>query len=447
MRRWIDALEREAATAISNGELPNASDPKDVAFAVNALAVGANCAYSSNAILACSSGRAERCVWCSAPASQTALAVAPALQAIDPLRGRRFRARVATRRLDGPRAPVAGGFGEVRLAGGDPCRMKIGEARATRPAARTRPRAPPAVRVAGAKGARPGGSVSPPGHPQRRESGSNPLPSPTNRRATDRTSRGAQLIIFPPGRATLRGRFPPLRPAGNVDNVTLGETSLSRSTFASLGEANVTLDDANRIECDVVRTASTPVAREPPRTTPSPNCHRPRGPSRRPAGIRAPSHLHPRRVAPGEQSLLGRGASGPAPSLHSTRSASYGAATSDLPTLQIASGHRNHRARLGEVGLAVAEIEIHRRAGLSVDDCGEDRACRGRCPRGQQSMARGEPSGHRRGVHRRGVRHAAGARPEDRVGGTPSRLHALNVGRVRVAVFGPPPTPKLPGPG
>ena len=45
MHRWIDALEREAATAIRNRELPEGTDPKDVAFAVNALAVGANCGY------------------------------------------------------------------------------------------------------------------------------------------------------------------------------------------------------------------------------------------------------------------------------------------------------------------------------------------------------------------------------------------------------------------
>lgn len=45
MRRWLDALEREAAAAIDHGELPTTTDPKDVAFTVNALAIGANCAY------------------------------------------------------------------------------------------------------------------------------------------------------------------------------------------------------------------------------------------------------------------------------------------------------------------------------------------------------------------------------------------------------------------
>ncbi len=37
MHRWIDALEREAATAVRNQELPGGTDPKEVAFAVNAL--------------------------------------------------------------------------------------------------------------------------------------------------------------------------------------------------------------------------------------------------------------------------------------------------------------------------------------------------------------------------------------------------------------------------
>lgn len=45
MSRWMRALEREATTAIENGELAPFSDPKDVAFTINALAVGANCHY------------------------------------------------------------------------------------------------------------------------------------------------------------------------------------------------------------------------------------------------------------------------------------------------------------------------------------------------------------------------------------------------------------------
>jgi AcrR family transcriptional regulator len=45
MRRWLGVLEREAAIAIANGELPETLDPKDVAFTLNALAVGANCDY------------------------------------------------------------------------------------------------------------------------------------------------------------------------------------------------------------------------------------------------------------------------------------------------------------------------------------------------------------------------------------------------------------------
>ncbi len=45
MRRWLALLEREASTAIENGELPAKTDPKDVAFTINALAVGANCDF------------------------------------------------------------------------------------------------------------------------------------------------------------------------------------------------------------------------------------------------------------------------------------------------------------------------------------------------------------------------------------------------------------------
>jgi hypothetical protein len=45
MRKWIRVLEREATTAVENGELPPETDPKDVAFTINALAVGANCDY------------------------------------------------------------------------------------------------------------------------------------------------------------------------------------------------------------------------------------------------------------------------------------------------------------------------------------------------------------------------------------------------------------------
>jgi AcrR family transcriptional regulator len=45
MRKWLAFLEREARTAIENGELPADTDPKDVAFTINALAVGANCDF------------------------------------------------------------------------------------------------------------------------------------------------------------------------------------------------------------------------------------------------------------------------------------------------------------------------------------------------------------------------------------------------------------------
>jgi AcrR family transcriptional regulator len=45
MNQWIGVLEREAVIAIENRELPPGSDPKDIAFAINALAVGANCHF------------------------------------------------------------------------------------------------------------------------------------------------------------------------------------------------------------------------------------------------------------------------------------------------------------------------------------------------------------------------------------------------------------------
>lgn len=48
MRRWLALLEREASTAIDNAELPVGTDPKDVAFTLNALAVGANCDFQLN---------------------------------------------------------------------------------------------------------------------------------------------------------------------------------------------------------------------------------------------------------------------------------------------------------------------------------------------------------------------------------------------------------------
>lgn len=45
MSLWLRVLEREAAAAVRNGELRKETDPKDVAFTINALAVGANCHY------------------------------------------------------------------------------------------------------------------------------------------------------------------------------------------------------------------------------------------------------------------------------------------------------------------------------------------------------------------------------------------------------------------
>ena len=48
MRRWLAVLEQEAKTAIENGELAAETDPADVAFTINALAVGANCEFQLN---------------------------------------------------------------------------------------------------------------------------------------------------------------------------------------------------------------------------------------------------------------------------------------------------------------------------------------------------------------------------------------------------------------
>lgn len=42
MKRWLGALEREAAVAIDAGELPPDTEPADVAFQLNALAAGAS---------------------------------------------------------------------------------------------------------------------------------------------------------------------------------------------------------------------------------------------------------------------------------------------------------------------------------------------------------------------------------------------------------------------
>jgi len=45
MNRWLRVLEREAEAAVKTGELAKAADPKDIAFTINAVAVGANCHY------------------------------------------------------------------------------------------------------------------------------------------------------------------------------------------------------------------------------------------------------------------------------------------------------------------------------------------------------------------------------------------------------------------
>jgi AcrR family transcriptional regulator len=41
-RRWMDVLAHEARTAVAAGELPRGTDPEDVAFGLNAIAMGVN---------------------------------------------------------------------------------------------------------------------------------------------------------------------------------------------------------------------------------------------------------------------------------------------------------------------------------------------------------------------------------------------------------------------
>jgi AcrR family transcriptional regulator len=43
--RWLRVLEAEAGTAVAAGELPSDTDPAELAFTLNALAVGTNCDY------------------------------------------------------------------------------------------------------------------------------------------------------------------------------------------------------------------------------------------------------------------------------------------------------------------------------------------------------------------------------------------------------------------
>jgi AcrR family transcriptional regulator len=45
MRQWIGVLARETAAGVKNGQLSDGTDPADVAFTLNALAIGANCHY------------------------------------------------------------------------------------------------------------------------------------------------------------------------------------------------------------------------------------------------------------------------------------------------------------------------------------------------------------------------------------------------------------------
>jgi len=48
MGLWLSVLEGEAVIAIDNAELPGGTDPADVAYTINALAVGANCDFQLN---------------------------------------------------------------------------------------------------------------------------------------------------------------------------------------------------------------------------------------------------------------------------------------------------------------------------------------------------------------------------------------------------------------
>lgn len=45
LKRWLRVLDAEATTAVAAGELPSDTDPAEVAFTLNALAVGTNCDY------------------------------------------------------------------------------------------------------------------------------------------------------------------------------------------------------------------------------------------------------------------------------------------------------------------------------------------------------------------------------------------------------------------
>src|SRR4029077_1054980 len=45
MKQWLGVLEREARAATEQGELPRDADPKDIAFTINAIGVGANCDF------------------------------------------------------------------------------------------------------------------------------------------------------------------------------------------------------------------------------------------------------------------------------------------------------------------------------------------------------------------------------------------------------------------
>ena len=113
-------------------------------------------------------------------------------------------------------------------------------------------------------------------------------PTPTPAPAGERVTSGGQRVIFPLGCATPRGRFPGSGPRATLTTSHSARPCSSRSTFASLSEANVTLDHADRVECDVVHTQRAPVARQShPNPHPSPKIAAPPTPT--PAGERATS--------------------------------------------------------------------------------------------------------------------------------------------------------------
>ena len=59
VREWLGVLEYQAGKAVEQGEISAALDPRDIAFTINALAVGANCEFQLHGeprSLACARG-------------------------------------------------------------------------------------------------------------------------------------------------------------------------------------------------------------------------------------------------------------------------------------------------------------------------------------------------------------------------------------------------------